>query len=74
MATDIYNMLTGGYNPEDERRQQQQAFDQNLGRTTNPQAFIASVMSNMGSKIGGSESLGQQATKDPKDTRDRRKH
>lgn len=52
MATDIYNMLTGGYNPEDERRQQQQAFDQNLGRTTNPQAFIASVMSNMGSKIG----------------------
>ena len=52
MATDIYNMLTGGYNPEDERRQQQQAFDQNLGRTTDPQAFIASVMSNMGSKIG----------------------
>tara|TARA_R110000851_G_scaffold96526_3_gene209481 strand:- start:220 stop:1566 length:1347 start_codon:yes stop_codon:yes gene_type:complete len=52
MATDIYNMLTGGYNPEDERRQQQQAFDQNLSRTTDPQAFIASVMSNMGSKIG----------------------
>jgi len=52
MATDIYSMLTGGYNPEDERQQQQQAFDQNLSRTTNPQAFIASVMSNMGSKIG----------------------
>jgi hypothetical protein len=52
MATDIYSMLTGGYDPAGERRQQQQAFDQNLSRTTNPQAFIASVMSNMGSKIG----------------------
>ena len=52
MATDIYSMLTGGYDPAAERRQQQQAFDQNLSQTTNPQAFIASVMSNMGSKIG----------------------
>lgn len=63
MATDIYSMLTGGYDPAAERRQQQQAFDQNLSRTTNPQAFIASVMSNMGSKIGQSVA----GVKDPRE-------
>jgi hypothetical protein len=52
MATDIYGMLTGGYDPRAAQMKQQQAFQQQLGTATDPRAFIAAVGSNMGNQIG----------------------
>ena len=52
MATDIYGMLTGGYDPRAEQMKQQQAFQQQLSTATDPRAFIAAVGSNMGNQIG----------------------
>ena len=52
MATDIYSMLTGGYDPRAEQMKQQQAFQQQLGQSTTPQSFIATVGSNMGNMLG----------------------
>jgi hypothetical protein len=52
MATDIYSMLTGGYDPRAEQMKQQQAFQQRLGQATTPQAFLATVGSNMGNMLG----------------------
>ena len=52
MATDIYGMLTGGYDPRAEQMKQQQAFQQQLSTATDPRAFIAAVGSNMGRQIG----------------------
>ena len=52
MATDIYSMLTGGYDPRAEQMKQQQLFQQQLGQATTPQAFIAAVGSNMGNALG----------------------
>ena len=52
MATDIYSMLTGGYDPGADQMRQQQSFQQNLSQATTPQAFLATVGSNMGSQIG----------------------
>lgn len=55
MATDIYGMLSGAlnYSPEDERRKQQEMFQQRLMQSTSPQQFIATVGSNLGSQLGG---------------------
>ena len=52
MATDIYSMLTGGYDPRAEQMKQQQAFQQRLGQATTPQSFLAAVGSNMGNMLG----------------------
>ena len=52
MATDIYSMLTGGYDPRAEQMKQQQAFQQQLGQATTPQSFLAAVGSNMGNMLG----------------------
>ena len=52
MATDIYSMLTGGYDPRAEQMKQQQLFQQQLGQSTTPQSFIAAVGSNMGNMLG----------------------
>ena len=52
MATDIYSMLTGGYDPRAEQMKQQQAFQQQLGQATTPQSFLAAVGSNMGNVLG----------------------
>lgn len=52
MATDIYSMLTGGYDPRAEQMKQQQLFQQQLGQATTPQSFIATVGSNMGNALG----------------------
>jgi hypothetical protein len=52
MATDIYSMLTGGYDPRAEQMKQQQFFQQQLGQSTTPQSFIATVGSNMGNMLG----------------------
>ena len=52
MATDIYSMLTGGYDPRAEQMKQQQAFQQQLSQSTTPQSFIATVGSNMGNMLG----------------------
>jgi hypothetical protein len=52
MATDIYSMLTGGYDPRAEQMKQQQLFQQQLGQSTTPQAFLATVGSNMGNMLG----------------------
>ena len=52
MATDIYSMLTGGYDPGAEQMKQQQLFQQQLGQATTPQSFIATVGSNMGNVLG----------------------
>jgi hypothetical protein len=52
MATDIYSMLTGGYDPRAEQMKQQQLFQQQLGQSTTPQSFIATVGSNMGNTLG----------------------
>ncbi len=52
MATDIYSMLTGGYDPRAEQMKQQQLFQQQLGQSTTPQSFIATVGSNMGNVLG----------------------
>lgn len=52
MASDIYSMLTGGYDPRAEQMKQQQAFQQQLSQATNPQAFVATVGSNLGSMLG----------------------
>ena len=52
MASDIYSMLTGSYDPYAEGMKQQQAFQQRLGGATDPRAFIAAVGSNMGSQLG----------------------
>ena len=52
MATDIYGMLTGGYDPRAEQMKQQQAFQQRLGQATTPQSFLAAVGSNMGNMLG----------------------
>ena len=52
MATDIYSMLTGGYDPRAEQMKQQQAFQQQLSQSTTPQSFIATVGSNLGGMLG----------------------
>ena len=52
MATDIYSMLTGGYDPRAEQMKQQQAFQQQLSQSTTPQSFLATVGSNMGNMLG----------------------
>jgi hypothetical protein len=52
MATDIYSMLTGGYDPRAEQMKQQQLFQQQLSQSTTPQAFLATVGSNMGNMLG----------------------
>ena len=52
MASDIYSMLTGSYDPAAESRQQSQAFQQQLSQATDPRAFIAAVGSNMGAQLG----------------------
>lgn len=52
MASDIYSMLTGGYDPYAESMKQQQAFQQRLSSATDPRAFIATVGSNLGSQLG----------------------
>ena len=52
MATDIYSMLTGGYDPGADQMRQQQSFQQQLGLATTPQAFLATVGSNMGNMLG----------------------
>ena len=52
MATDIYSMLTGGYDPRAEQMKQQQLFQQQLGQATTPQSFIATVGSNLGGMLG----------------------
>jgi hypothetical protein len=52
MATDIYSMLTGGYDPRAEQMKQQQLFQQQLGQSNTPQSFIATVGSNMGNVLG----------------------
>ena len=52
MATDIYSMLTGGYDPRAEQMKQQQLFQQQLGQATTPQSFIATVGSNFGNMLG----------------------
>ena len=52
MATDIYSMLTGGYDPYEESRKREQAFQQRLGTATDPRSFIAAVGGNLGSQLG----------------------
>ena len=52
MASDIYSMLTGSYDPYAESMKQQQAFQQQLSTATDPRAFIAAVGSNMGNMLG----------------------
>lgn len=72
MASDIYSMLTGGYDPRAEQMKQQQAFQQQLGQATNPQAFIATVGSNLGSMLGqGIQKVA--GVKDPREEKDRLK-
>jgi hypothetical protein len=39
MATDIYSMLTGGYDPRAEQMKQQQLFQQQLGQSNYPTVF-----------------------------------
>lgn len=72
MATDIYSMLTGGYDPRAEQMKQQQAFQQQLGQATTPQAFLATVGSNMGNMLGqGAQKIA--GVKDPREEKDRLK-
>ena len=72
MASDIYSMLTGGYDPRAEQMKQQQAFQQQLGQATNPQAFIATVGSNLGSMLGqGIQKVA--GVKDPREEKERLK-
>jgi len=52
MATDIYSMLTGGYDPRAEQMKQQQLFQQQLSQSTTPQSFISTVGTNMGNALG----------------------
>ena len=52
MASDIYSMLTGGYDPYAESMKQEQAFQQRLSSATDPRAFIATVGSNLGGQLG----------------------
>lgn len=66
MATDIYSMLTGGYDPRAEQMKQQQLFQQQLGQATTPQSFIATVGSNFGNMLGqGIQKLA--GVKDPRE-------
>ena len=66
MATDIYSMLTGGYDPRVEQMKQQQLFQQNLSQATTPQSFIATVGSNFGNVLGqGAQRL--LGVKDPRE-------
>jgi hypothetical protein len=72
MATDIYSMLTGGYDPRAEQMKQQQLFQQQLGQATTPQSFIATVGSNMGNMLGqGVQKIA--GVKDPREEKDRLK-
>lgn len=72
MASDIYSMLTGGYDPRAEQMKQQQAFQQQLSQATNPQAFIAAVGSNLGGMLGqGIEKIA--GVKDPREEKERLK-
>ena len=52
MASDIYSMLTGGYDPYAESMKQEQAFQQRLSSATDPRSFIAAVGSNLGGQLG----------------------
>lgn len=52
MASDIYSMLTGGYDPYAESMKQEQAFQQRLSSATDPRSFIATVGSNLGGQLG----------------------
>ena len=66
MATDIYGMLTGDYDPRTEQIKQQQLFQQNLSQATTPQTFIATLGSNMGNIFGqGAQRL--LGMKDPRE-------
>ena len=66
MASDIYSMLTGGYDPRAEQMKQQQLFQQQLGQATTPQSFIATVGSNFGNMLGqGVQKLA--GVKDPRE-------
>ena len=72
MTTDIYSMLTGGYDPRAEQMKQQQLFQQQLGQATTPQAFLATVGSNMGNMLGqGVQKIA--GVKDPREEKDRLK-
>ena len=72
MASDIYSMLTGGYDPRAEQMKQQQAFQQQLSQATNPQAFVATVGSNLGSMLGqGIQKIA--GVKDPREEKERLK-
>jgi hypothetical protein len=72
MATDIYSMLTGGYDPRAEQMKQQQAFQQQLGQSTTPQSFLATVGSNMGNMLGqGVQKIA--GVKDPREEKERLK-
>ena len=50
MATSILSLFE---NPQDNFQAQQQAFQQNLSRATDPRSFIAAVGSNLGGQLGG---------------------
>lgn len=50
MATSILSLFE---NPQDNFQSQQQAFQQNLSRATDPRSFIATVGSNLGAQLGG---------------------
>ena len=50
MATSILSLFE---NPQDNFQSQQQAFQQNLSRATDPRSFIAAVGSNLGGQLGG---------------------
>ena len=70
MATDIYGMLTGGYDPRAEQMKQQQAFQQRLSQATTPQSFLAAVGSNMGNMLG--QGIQKISGGDPKEAKIRR--
>ena len=70
MASDIYSMLTGGYDPRAEQMKQQQAFQQQLSQATNPQSFIATVGSNFGGMLG--QGIQKIAGGEPKEAKIRR--
>lgn len=52
MATSISDLFSGYVDPQQRMFQQQQDFQAGLGRATNPQQFIATVGSNLGSQLG----------------------
>lgn len=53
MATELSGLFSNYVDPAQRMMEQQQAFSQQLGRTTDPRSFIAAVGSNLGSQLGG---------------------